>query len=116
MTIAIINGEVVEVSASEAESFEANRAALAERLRVSSIKEAAAELINAIAPIYKQQNYAALRLNLLTKRIAGELITEAEIASEIEANAVAERIDAIRAVSKAAVREGLHVTKVEWPQ
>ncbi len=115
MTIAIVNGEVVKVKAKDATTFDEQRVGLAEQARVSSIKTTAAERIDAIAPLYKQQNFAALRIALLSKRFAGETITDGELAAEGEADALVARIDAIRATSKAAVRDGLTFDAVTWP-
>lgn len=115
MTIAIVNGEVVKVKAKDVAAFDEQRVSLAEQARVSSIKMAAAERIDTIAPLYKQQNFAALRIALLSKRFAGETITDGELAAEGEADALVARIDAIRATSKAAVRDGLTVDVIKWP-
>lgn len=83
---------------------------------MSSIKEAAAKRIDTIAPLYKQQNFAALRIALLAKRLGGETLTDGELAAEGEADALVARIDAIRATSKAAVRDGLTVDVIKWPR
>lgn len=115
MTIAIVNGEVVKVKTKDAATFDEQRAALAEQARVSSIKTTAAERIDAIAPLYKQQNFAALRTALIGKRLAGETVTDGELAQEAEAESVTARIEAIRATSKAAVRDGLTFDAVTWP-
>lgn len=115
MTIAIVNGEVVKVKAKDATTFDEQRVGFAEQARVSSIKTTAAKRIDAIAPLYKQQNFAALRIALIGKRLAGEAVTDGELAQEAEADSVTARIEAIRATSKAAVRDGLTLDAVKWP-
>ena len=115
MTFAIVNGEQIEVLSEDALLFDSHRSLLAEQARVSAIKSEAARLIETVAPIHRQQNYAALRISLLTRRIAGEAILDGELEDEREALSVASKIEEIRSISKSAVRDGVAIDSVKWP-
>lgn len=114
MTTAIINGDIVFVGDAEAAEFNHIREENAESARILFISAEVGDRINAIAPLYKQQNIAVFRFNLLTKRMNNESVSDAALLQEIESLAILEKIEAIQVIGRIARRDGTPLESVLW--
>ena len=114
MTIAIVNGQIVTVGSEDAARFLDQQVNISEQVRVSSIKAAVAERIVSVAPMEMQQNLLAHRLDVMSRRLAGEVISANDVALEAHAVDVAQKITVLRKTGHDAIAAGADPRDMVW--
>lgn len=115
---ALVNGELVDLTSEQLQEVQATQispeeTAAADRKR--RVDNEVSGRILAVAPLHTQQNLSSHRIDMMSRRMAGESISAEDAALEARAIEVAKKIAAIRAAGKAAVAAGTDPNEVVWP-
>lgn len=117
-TQAYVNGKLVDLTEEEAQQVRSTQEtpeASLERARVANINREVSARIEQVAPLYRQQNLSAHRIDVLIKRANNEAVSAADQALFEEGNEVSRKILALRDAGNSAVATGAAVETIVWP-